>query len=245
MFKTSLAVLASDEKMSLIAKDLSLPLVSNISDDYAFFLMQAPEGLSLLRQGKQPAKLTIDFHSRELHYRRSQGGSELLIKAVGLHKKKGLNILDATAGLGRDAFMMASYHGSVTMIERNPLIALLLEDALARFFKEKQPKFSLKLIKQDSLSYLTSLIDVPDVIYLDPMFPEKKKSAKVKKDMAFLQQLLMDDFEPEKLLYLALEKVKERVVVKRPNYAGFLGEIKPTYSLIAKANRFDIYTRDL
>jgi len=205
---------------------------------YDFILLKTPDDLSLIKQGKPKSTLKIDFTSGELQYRRHKGGSELLIKAIGLNKQPGLQIIDATAGLGRDAFIMACHGAHVLMLEKNPLIALLLQDALMRLNEEA---ISLGLIQEDSINYLSHLNDLPDVIYLDPMFPERQKSALVKKEMQFLQQILFEDDQTEQLLQTALKKSKNRVVVKRPNYAGYLGNKEPSYSLKSKANRFDVY----
>lgn len=238
MFKSSIAIAGIDVDVSDLAAQLSLPVVSPDSTQYDFILLKTSTQLSLIRQLKPKATLTIDFSSSQLQYRRAKGGSELLTKAVGLNKNKNLNIIDATAGLGRDAFIMACHGGKITMLEKNPLVAILLEDALNKLMDER---LKLKLIKSDSIEYLKGLIALPDVIYLDPMFPERQKSALVKKEMQFLQQILIEDQQPELLLAIALKKATKKVVVKRPNSAEFLGAIEPSYSLKSKANRFDIY----
>src|SRR5690606_5526316 len=100
-------------------------------------------------------------------------------------------ILDATAGWGRDSFILASLGFEVTMIERSPIVAVLLKDALKRAANNEACK-RMHLIQDDAVHYLQPLAEKnrPDVIYLDPMFPARKKSALVKKEMALLQTLL-------------------------------------------------------
>lgn len=240
MLKKSVAVL-NDEKL---AASLNLPVEATLSKQYDFFLVHAKEGLTLIKTGKPPSSLNIDFTKGKLHYRRHKGGSELLIKAVGLSKNASLKILDATAGLGRDAFIMACHGGDITLLEKNALVASLLEDALLRLFQSQKEDSALKLtlVKQDSVQYLSGLEALPDVIYLDPMYPEKKKSAEVKKEMAFLQVLLPEETNTTRLFLLALEKARNRVVVKRPRHAAPLGNREPTYSLCGRGNRFDVYS---
>lgn len=222
-----------------IALQLGLSVVDDMRPEYDFLLINTPTGLSLQKNDDVKTQLTVDFLAGELAYRRFHGGGELLIKAVGLNKTKNLTILDVTAGLGRDAFIMACHGGQVTLLERNKIIAALLQDALQRL--ALQEKLGLLLIQTDSLQYLQQLSDLPDVIYLDPMYPEKRKSALVKKEMQFLQQIITEPDNAEDLLQLALTKAKSRVVVKRPNYAGHLAGLVPNYSVKSKNHRFDIY----
>lgn len=238
MFKSSIAIAGIGVDVSDLAALLNLPVVEPNDTKYDFILLKTPIELSLVRQQEPKTTLKIDFSSGQLQYRRAKGGSELLVKAVGLNKHKNLNIIDATAGLGRDAFVMACHGGKVTMLEKNPLIAVLLEDALSKLMDDK---LQLNLIKDDSMEYLKNLMILPDVIYLDPMFPERPKAALVKKEMQFLQQILIEDQQPELLLKIALKKALKKVVVKRPNYAEFLDAKKPSYSLKSKSNRFDVY----
>ena len=81
-----------------------------------------------------------------------------------------------------------------------------------------------------------------DVVYLDPMFPERKKSAKVKKQMQAFHAIVGTDADADGLLALALNVATYRVVVKRPAGANYLAEKKPSYSLEGKSTRYDIYT---
>lgn len=231
-----MVIACTDKK---IAQQLNLPLVDVTREGYDFLLISTPEGLSLQRNDSAKTRLILDFVGGELGYRRLHGGGELLVKAIGLNKTPGLTVIDATAGLGRDAFILACHSGKVTLLERNPIIAALLDDALQRL--ALQETLALTLIHTDSFMYLQQLTALPDVIYLDPMYPEKKKSALVKKEMQFLQQILTEPDTPENLLPLALTKAKHRVVVKRPNYADHLAGLLPNYSVKSKNHRFDIY----
>ena len=193
------------------------------------------------------APVVIDFLSGKTAYRRKYGhvGGEAISKAVGIKKGHRPNIVDATAGLGRDAFVLATLGCRVHMIERSKVIAELLEDGLRRACQNEKIgemiKNRLSLTCGESQKELLQTPFEPEVIYLDPMFPQKEKSALVKKDMRMLQEVVGPDEDADALLRLALTIATNRIVVKRPAYANFLAEIKPTTSIKTKNHRFDIY----
>ncbi len=189
----------------------------------------------------------IDFVSGKTAYRRKYGhaGGETISKAVGLKKGHRPNVVDATAGWGRDAFVLATMGCRVHMIERSEVIAKLLEDGLRRAEQDEKIgtliKNNLSLICGESLREILHTPFEPEVIYLDPMFPHKEKSALVKKDMRMLQEVVGRDDDAGELLKLALTIATNRVVVKRPFYADFLGDVEPHTSIKTKKYRFDIY----
>ncbi len=191
--------------------------------------------------------IVIDFISGKTAYRRKYGhaGGEAISKAVGIKKGHRPNIVDATAGWGRDAFVLATLGCRVHMIERSELIAKLLEDGLRRAEQDekigKLMKDNLSLSFGESQQELLQTPFEPEVIYLDPMFPHKEKSALVKKDMQILQDIAEQDTDADALLHLALTIATNRVVVKRPSSADFLADIKPQTSIKTKKHRFDIY----
>ena len=195
------------------------------------------------------APVCVDFLSGKTAYRRKYGhvGGEAIGKAVGIKKGNRPNVVDATAGLGADAFVLATMGCRVHMIERSDVIGRLLEDGLRRAEQDKKigtlikEKFSLAC--GDSRQELLRVPISPDVIYLDPMFPEKEKSALVKKEMRMLQDVVGRDSDADELLNLALSIATQRVVVKRPAYANYLADITPHTSIKTKKHRFDIYLR--
>ncbi len=185
------------------------------------------------------APLRIDFAHYYHDMTLGQGGRRLLLKALGVRDRLRMHILDATAGLGRDAFFMAKFGLDVTLIERSPLLCQLLQDALLH--NPTQVK-RLKLLHGDALRLIPTL-PAFEVIYLDPMFHQEKQKAKVKKDLQILQLLHQDEVKDSvTLLQTALKYTKQRVVVKRPLHAPFLGLIAPNWSLKGKTIRFDVYT---
>jgi len=195
--------------------------------------------------------LNVDFIGGRLGHRKKYGGGkgQTIAKAVGLKQGKPIpNILDATAGLGKDSYVLACLGCPVTLIERSPVVAALLKDGIERgslnieFSQIIENGFSLH--NTDALQYIQAISEEqqPDVIYLDPMYPEKKKSASVKKNMQMLQKLLGHDLDINAVLTAALEKARKRVVVKRPKGAPELQVGRsPTLSYESKATRYDAY----
>lgn len=187
--------------------------------------------------------LYINFLAGKIGYRRrhSHTGNELLAKAIGIKGDYKPTVIDATAGLGRDAVIMAHLGCQVTMLERSPAVAILLEEALKKALLEL--KIVLSLIQVDAKEYLLHLksTDYPDVIYLDPMYPERKKSALVKKEMRILREIVGDDKDASDLLKVALHHARKRIVVKRAKTAPCLADLKPNFIIKGSQQRFDVY----
>ena len=215
-----------------------------------YFLYLADEGLQLRQSGKAAhSPVMIDFTAGTLDHRRRFGGGrgQPLARAVGMKAGFSPRIFDATAGLGRDAFVFACCGCEVTLCERAPQLAALLDDALSRAAGNQDIGnwISQRMLLQfgDAAQVLESLDDrqLPQVIYMDPMYPQHSGSARVKKEMQALQQLLGADTDSEKLFRVAWSKASRRVVVKRPRRAGWLGGRKPSTSIESKNTRYDIY----
>ncbi len=198
--------------------------------------------------------IAIDFLSGALAHRHQFGGGrgQAIAKAVGLKSGITPSILDTTAGLAGDAFVLATLGCPVTMIERSAIIFTLIENAIERAsLNEKfEPilKQGFNIIHRDASDYIKEQISTkatpPDVIYIDPMYPHRKKSALVKKDMQILQRLhgADDNTDTIALLENALLFAKKRVVVKRPVQAETLSEKKPNTCIKSKKTRYDIYS---
>jgi 16S rRNA (guanine1516-N2)-methyltransferase len=207
--------------------------------------MQTAAGCQLEEQLSRQKPLLIDFNSGPLQHRRLHGGKkELLLKAVAA--KPGRQVIDCTAGLGVDAFLMAANGCTVTLLERSPVLALLLADALRR---GRQDPLSapvverMTLVQAEASSWLAALCEPTDSIYIDQMFPQAQKSAAVKGGMQLLQKFLGHDGQVSGLLQAALATNSQRVVVKRPLLGGETLGLIPDYQLKARASRFDIYVR--
>jgi 16S rRNA (guanine1516-N2)-methyltransferase len=235
------AILNTDTEMPIWAARLQLPLLSAPDAAYPFLLLKEKERLTLRWQAHAPPiDLSIDFVHGRLAYRGQQAlRKEPLIKAAGLKLNHPLKIIDATAGLGRDSFIFASAGAEVLMIEQHPLIAALLTDALKRL--QATQHLALSLIEGKAENILQAQTYDADIIYLDPMFPPRQKSALVKKDMQILQALMRDQRHDDlALLDLALDLATKRVIVKRPRYAPPLSP-HIAFQILTPYHRFDVY----
>ena len=206
-------------------------LMSNVQPE----LRMVNDKLALLSDGFSP--IFIDFSPQAWKKRRSEGKKQGLVRAC--KPAPGLKIIDATAGWGRDAAVLASFGAEVLMLEKNSTMAALLKNALER--AESSTKLPLSLVFEDAQNYLSTLTqeNFPDVIYIDPMHPERQKSALVKKDMQILQQLVKPNNDTAELIQLASTRTLQRVVVKWPQNEPAC--LKPEFSLPGKTVRFDVY----
>ena len=227
---------------------LLAPFALTACDTPAGWYLTLQDGALVLRHADLPKQgdILVDFASGAATHRRKFGGgkAEGIAKAVGLNKKPGLSVIDATAGLGRDAFVLASLGAQMTLVERNPAVAALLADGLRRAALDAQTAdwlpAQMQLVHLSAAEALQSLPPA-DVVFLDPMFPPREKSALVKKEMRAFHDVVGADEDADALLAPALALAKHRVVVKRPGYAEFLAGKKPTMSIEGKNNRFDVY----
>ena len=169
---------------------------------------------------------------------------EMLVRAAKTEEKN-LKAIDATAGMGEDAFLLAAYGYEVTLYEQNPVIAALLKDALRRAKKHpvlKEIAGRMHLMEGDSVKGLTRLIDPVDVIYLDPMFPERQKSGLINKKLQLIQKLEPPCSEEKDLFDAAIKANPSKIIVKRPLKSVYLAGREPSYILKGKAIRYDCYT---
>jgi 16S rRNA (guanine1516-N2)-methyltransferase len=243
-----------------LCTQLNLPLLTEAPASLAagaFVVLVDEGGLSLAFTGRgTPLPLRVDFTQGASAHRRKFGGGkgQLIAKAVGLKGHFRPHIHDLTAGLGQDAFVLATLGCQMSLVERVPVIFHLLEDGLQRAKQSEDPELldiikRLKLKKASGVAYLNQLAEPADVIYLDPMFPERSNSAKVKKAMEAFHAIVGSDTDAGELLTMALQKAKYRVVVKRPRKApsinGQFPELtiaEPNLVISGKSSRFDVYT---
>lgn len=201
--------------------------------------------LHLLLDNK-PSLLKFDLAQGEVAQRaiKVSKSNEVVAKAIGCKSHYRPKVLDATAGMGRDSLIMAMLGCQVVMHERNIAIYHLLNNALARL--KQSPDFNteisnrISLLHHNSINQLDTNDDI-DVIYLDPMFPERKKSALVKKEMRLFKLLAGEDPDADELLLTSLNTKVKRVVVKRPKGAPCLANKKPSHEIVAKKFRYDVY----
>jgi 16S rRNA (guanine1516-N2)-methyltransferase len=239
----------------------SLPLVLQYDSQGRLELREQPSGPSVV----------VDWEAGRMGHRasaaRTQSGGELIVRAV--LGRSGVNspplVWDLTAGLGSDSFVLACAGCRVVMVERSPTVASLLEDGLVRLRRAssegglglecsaESAASRLELVIADSTELASRdqplLRTLPDVVYCDPMFPPRGKTAQVKKGCAALQALLGGrgpDAEREEaaLFSSAYELAQSRVVVKRPRKGPrIVPSPVPSHTLESKTSRFDVYVK--
>ncbi|WP_215779367.1 class I SAM-dependent methyltransferase [Paludibacterium sp. B53371] len=239
---------ARRERAAQLAERYALPLVRQRPDS-GYWLELDFERLSLVTTGKHGA-VYAEFVEGAARHRREQGGGrgQPVAKAIGLKGHQGeMRVVDATAGLGRDAFVLASLGCQVTLIERSPVAAALLDDALERAARAADIQdiaARMTLVHADAIHWLTTLAEAqrPHVVYVDPMFPDTGKSAAAKKDMQAFQHVIGDDLDSAALLQAAVGAALNRVVVKRPRLGVVIEGLAPSAQMEGKSTRFDIYS---
>lgn len=217
-----------------------IPLLAPNPDHYGLWFddtgwsLHAPASLHF-------SPLRLDFSSGTMGYRLRQAGRrQPLARAIGLSPGSHLQVLDATAGLGRDASVMAQIGCKVTMIERSPVMSFLLQQAWMKSApQEISSNVSIHCV--DAREVFSKSSFHQDVIYLDPMYPHRDKSALVKKEMRIIRDLVGDDADSSELLYAALATGCKRVVVKRPRNAPPIVGPKPLRHIVGPNTRYDIY----
>lgn len=232
-----------------IARRFALPwLLPDAAADARFALCMDGERLALIEHGADaPGPIYVDWVEGHAAHRRRFGGGrgQPLAKAVGLKQAQTPSVVDATAGLGRDAFVLASLGCAVTLLERHPAIAALLADGLQRASADAEigayVRERMQLVHADAIAWLQQHPQVTDVVYLDPMYPHRDKSALVKKEMRAFQVIVGSDTDGAELLQAALHGARRRVVVKRPKRAPPLAERAPAFSISSPNTRYDVY----
>ncbi len=211
-------------------------------------LLVSGDDLRLQVTGKKaPGPVRVDWVNGRSGHRRRQGGAELLVKAIGVARaSRPLRILDATAGLGEDALVLSGYDCELMLFERSPVMAELLADGMDRAAAEPalvERLARMQLKRGDAVDWLGHHPDAVDVVYLDPMFPEKRNSAAVRKEMQLARTVVGDDADAAALLEAGIAAARHRVVVKRPRRAAPLPGPAPSTAVEGRSSRFDVYSR--
>lgn len=201
----------------------------------------------------QYGAIHADWLTTDVARRIGAGRKQPLGRAVGLHKPRLpedglLHVLDATAGLGRDGYLMAALGARVTLVERNPTICALLRDALARVLAEPKSRAigeRIAIIEADAAEFMARADNAAafDVVHLDPMYPDDGKAALPSKEMQILRDVTGGDADADALLAPARQAAKHRVVVKRPSKATPLAGVEPSLRFEGTQLRFDVYLK--
>lgn len=243
-------MVAVGEPLKALADQYGLPWSSSAPNE-GLALQFGEHGLEIAGDVKHYGlPIRADFVSGAAAHRRRFGGGrgQLVAKACGFGKGVVPQIVDATAGLGRDAFVLASLGADVLMVERVAAIHALLEAALSQALADGEVAeiaSRLSLRHADSATGLAQAVSdwphEPQVVHLDPMFPHREKSALVKKEMRIFRELAGDDDDAARLLEAALDVATHRVVVKRPRKAPPIEGRLPQHTLEGKTSRYDLY----
>ncbi len=247
---SNIAILYTDQSAS-VSRALAeqwvfpvLPLEEAAESAYDFFLCYRDGCLKLLdKQSLKKGGLFVEIDPRpgEQHSYPAPK-KDLLAQAIG---KKSHTVIDATSGWAQDSLALFRMGYDMTCIERSPVMAALIADGFERLAQKdwviRRQLTPPKLLVGNAIELLANLAEKPDCIYLDPMFPPKrKKSAATRKSMAILHEILGDDLDRQKLFQTAMAATGRRVVVKSPDYAEPLGG-KPDLTLQGKLLRYDVY----
>lgn len=231
------------DKTRELAERLDAVAVRSLSDicEDELYLRYDEDGLSLVR-GK--LDMRGDFTQMKNRILQKNLEHEMIIRAVRLKdvQDRPLKVFDATAGMGEDSFILAAAGFEVTMYEYDKVIAMLLMDALVRAGNDSQLAATvgrMKAYNGDSIEALGSLSEHYDVVFLDPMFPKRTKSAMIGKKFQLLQQLEAPCGDEEALLNAAIEACPRKIVIKRPAKGAYLAGVRPDFSYEGKAVRYD------
>ena len=256
VLKTSVSSTIQSATLLQKAENLSIKLELPFCEspelaETEFILCYTEKGLELLSYNTSKKNtsslLFVDFIDGKAGYRRINNATikQPLAKAVGIKPGIRPSVFDATAGLGGDAFVLATLGCTVTMFERNMIMAALLEDGLKRALNSFETKEIvqnyIRFTRANSLLSEDSPAQRYDTVYLDPMYPHASKSALNKKSMRVIRSLVGDDDDSWQLMQLAKKKARKRIVVKRPRLAPPLSEDRISYQVKMKSSRFDVY----
>ncbi len=249
--KIALLNFAHEDRTREIAARLALPILDAREEGYQYFLYFQEDAFTVeaLVEGGF-TELNVNFGQRRILDRLLAGdrSEDPFLRAMGKGiDPKGVTVFDATLGFAVDSLHLAQFGFTVTGSERNPVIRELTKDGLRRAQNVPELAAALanfNLVEGNAIDILSDLSehDRPEIVYMDPMYPEMKRSVKRKKALEFLRDLVGDDLDARELFQRAWSSAKRRVVVKRPLKGEQLGG-EPNHVLRGKSHRFDVYVK--
>lgn len=233
---------ASEQRLSLALKR---PIIASTEQIPGADILYFEDEVLCFQRGRGPLTYQADFLSPAMEQKIRSAAVAPLRKAIMGRSKKMPHVLDATAGLARDSWLLAVSGFEVLALEKNPILHALTSNALERALAVQAIEGRLEIRQMDTMKYLAyAPAEETEVIYLDPMFPDKSYRGQVRKEAQLLQHLAgkADDNTGE-LLSLARQKASNRVVVKRPIKAAPLDGQTANYEIAGKTVRYDVYLR--
>ena len=228
-----------NDEAARLSEKLNAPIVT-IEEPGEVYLFVSEKGLSLKSNGQE---IYGDFSRLTKRLNKSNLLGETIVRAVKIKGSDSVTVIDATAGLGEDSFLLAAAGNRVILFERDPVIAELLDDALRRASLDDKLSAIVErmtLIKGDSIREMKAYQGKADVVLLDPMFPEREKSSLVKKKFQLIHCLEEPCSDEQELLEAAKAVQPEKIVIKRPQKGPYLAGEKPNHSFDGKSIRYDV-----
>nr|CRH04992.1 conserved UPF0341 protein of unknown function [Candidatus Magnetococcus massalia] len=211
-------------------------------------LLLGIDGLQLLpevdRRKEKPLRVVLSGGPIDPSGAEAWVRGQPLARAIGIKGARTPSVLDATAGLGEDGWLIARLGCSVTLLERDPVMAALLADGLNRAqlnMETAEVAKRVTLHHGDALSWFKENSPSIDVVYLDPMFPHKGKGSLPKRAMQMIRAQVGEEDNAQALLEAARGVDTSRIVVKRPVKAPLLEGPKPSFQLAGRSTRLDVY----
>ena len=228
------------ERAKKISEKFNIKIITDNKETSGLTLYLSKSGLSLVYENM---KLSGDFSKMIKRIKQNNLQNEILIHAAKIKEKtRDLMAIDATAGMGEDSMLLAAYGYNISLYENNPIIAELLKDSLERakqFPELKEIVSRMKVYEEDSIIAMQKLEESPDIILLDPMFPERTKSSLIKKKFQVLHKIENPCLNESELLNSAIKANPKKIIIKRPLKGDYLAGIKPDYSLKGNSIRYD------
>ncbi|MBQ3265138.1 MAG: class I SAM-dependent methyltransferase [Ruminococcus sp.] len=227
----------ADDAALALSKHLGAPLSDSPGEGLTLMLEQ--DGLSLVGYG---LRFQGDFTQM---LRRISGGRlshEMLVRIVKTRSERPI-AFDAAAGMGEDALLLAAAGYTVYLFEQDAVIAALLRDAIHRAKRRSDLKEivgRMILTEGNSIELMQTVPEQPEIIYLDPMFPARRKSGLINKKLQLIQKLEQPCAQEQELLEAALALHPKKIVIKRPLNGVYLAGRKPSYTVKGKAIRYDV-----
>lgn len=229
---------AQEDAAIALAKRVNAPLTDEAGEDLTLMIDSA--GISLMGYG---LKYQGNF---EQMLPRISGGRlqhEMLVH-IARPKKENLKAIDAAAGMGEDALLLAACGYEVTLYEKNAVIAALLRDTIRRARRNELLKGiveKMHLIEGNSIELIPKQTDSADLVYLDPMFPARRKTGLINKKLQLIQKLEQPCDDEKAILDTAMLVHPKKIIIKRPLKGAYLAGMKPGYSVKGKAIRYDCF----